>query len=154
MNCRVYHKVFHTCQQGWGLAIILMAIKINQKIRWGPSDEKRRKKMQLLAWYTTKDEKKLIPSRAHKKTRKSHILGTYEKKMWFSLTKGVLSYIFWRKWSCLNQREQFQWYFCMWWRCSHSYSMYKKSLFLYEVGLTEVQKKIFKISPHDKRQRS
>ena len=76
--------------QGWTLPIILMAIKINQKIRWGPSDEKRRKKMQLLAWYTTKDEKKLIPSRAHKKTRKSHILGTYEKKCDFHLPKVFL----------------------------------------------------------------
>ena len=34
--------------------------------------------------------KKLIPSRAHKKTRKSHILGTYEKKCDFHLLKVSL----------------------------------------------------------------
>ena len=81
-------------------------------------------KMQLLPCHTTKDEKRINSIQGTQKNSKKSYFRYLRKKMWFSLTKGVLSYIFWRKWSCLNQREQFQWYSCMWWRCSHSYSMY------------------------------
>ena len=66
--CMVY-------EQGWGLAIILMAIKINQKIGWDQSAEKRQKKFQLLPRHTINDEKNPIPSQAHDKKRKSHTLG-------------------------------------------------------------------------------
>ena len=57
--------------------------------------------------------------------------------MWFSLTKGILSYIFWRKWSFLGQREQFQWYSCMWWRCSQSCCVYSRLLLLKHIGRNE-----------------
>ena len=62
------------CNQGWGLAITLMAIKINQKMGWERSVEKRQIKIQLLPRHTINDEKNQIPSQAHEKKRKSHTL--------------------------------------------------------------------------------
>ena len=72
----------------------------------------------------------------------------------FSIPKGVPNYIFWGKWSCWGWREQFQWYSCLWWRCSQSCFVYSQSFFLYKAGLTEVKGNNFKDTTYDKRQKS
>ena len=76
------------------------------------------------------------------------------KKLWFSLPKGDPTYVFWRKWSCWAWKEHFQWCSFMWWRSTHSCSVYLQSLFLYEVGLTEVKENDFQDTPHDKRRKN
>ena len=100
--------------QGVTLAIILMAVKINQKMRWGPSAEKRQKKSNSCPDTQKITRKIQFQPRHTKKTKKSYFRTNFvlkKKKLWFSFPKGVPNYIFWRKWSCWGWREEFQWYF-------------------------------------------
>ena len=77
--------------QGWGLAIILMTIKVNQK---------KRMRIKCLPRHTINDEKNSIPSQAHeKKTKKSYfrtkvVLKNKKQKLRFLIPKVVPDYIF------------------------------------------------------------
>ena len=146
-----------TCLQEWGFAKILMAIKINQKMGWGPITEKRQKKFQLLPRHTINDKNIQFHPIHTRKKRKSHTLGKIlclRRKTMISIPKSVPNYIFLGKWSCWGWREQFKWYFCFWWQCSQSCFVYSQSLFAYEVGLTEVKETDFKDIAQDKRQKT
>ena len=108
--------------------------KNRSKMRGGPSAEKRQKKNQLLPRHRKKDERiQIQPRHTKRNTLKSHILGRILclwKKLNVHFPLGVPNYIFWKKWSCWGWKKQFQWYYCMWWQCSHSCSVYSQSLFL------------------------
>ena len=101
----------------------LMAVKNNQIIR-------------------KKDERiQFQPSHAKTHTKQSYFGTNFEVMKNVIFTSHGCSYLHFLKEMILLRlkKTQFQWYYCVRWRCSHSCSVYSQSLFLYKVGLTEVK---------------